>query len=169
MKLFVGLGNPGKEYVKNRHNVGFMFLDTFSTFETFNTNKHTYSLVAKDLIHDVLLAKPNTFMNSSGKAVKALLAYYKLNTSDLYIIHDDLDIRLGEYKIQKGVGPKIHNGVNSIEETLNTKDFFRIRIGVDNRLPENRIPGERYVLTDFEPFEMDQLHAVFERIKAELL
>lgn len=121
------------------------------------------------MVHNVLLAKPNTFMNSSGKAVKALLEYYKLDISDLYVIHDDLDIKFGEYKIQKAVGPKIHNGVNSIEEILGTKDFSRIRIGVDNRLPEKRIPGERYVLTDFEAFEMDQLNAVFEKIKLELL
>jgi PTH1 family peptidyl-tRNA hydrolase len=169
MKLLVGLGNPEKKHLKNRHNVGFMFLDTFNTFETFNTNKHTYSLVAKDLVHNILLAKPNTFMNASGKAVKALIEYYKISLENVYVVHDDLDIAFGEYKIQKGKGPKIHNGIISIEESIGTTDFWRIRIGVDHRTPENRIPGEAYVLSDFEPYEMDTLKNVFEKVKEELL
>ncbi len=169
MKLLVGLGNPGKEYAQNRHNVGFMFLDTFKTFETFNTNKRAYAEVSRDLVRDLLLAKPNTFMNSSGKAVKALLEYYKISLEDLYVVHDDLDIKLGEFKIQKGKGPKIHNGVNSIEETLKSNDFWRVRIGVDNRTLENRIPGDQYVLSNFEGFEASKLPDIFEKIKPELL
>lgn len=169
MKLFVGLGNPDKKYLNNRHNVGFLFLDTFNTFETFNTNKHVYASVAKDLINNVLLAKPNTFMNSSGKSVKALVDYYKISLDDVYIIHDDLDISFGEYKIQKGKGPKIHNGIISIEEQLGTADFWRVRIGVDHRTPENRTPGEQYVLADFELFELSALNAVFEKLREELL
>lgn len=168
MKLLVGLGNKEEKYLKNRHNVGFMFLDTFKTFETFNLNKRVYADVAKDLSHNILLAKPNTYMNFSGKALKALLNYYKISLDDLYVVHDDLDIALGEYKIQKGVGPKVHNGINSIEESLNSKEFWRIRIGVDNRT-ENREAGEKYVLSDFEPFELPILNSSFDKIKEEIL
>jgi peptidyl-tRNA hydrolase, PTH1 family len=88
-------------------------------------------------------------MNESGKAVKKLVDFYKVEMDDLYVIHDDLDIKLGEYKIQKGVGPKVHGGVNSIERELGKEDFWRARVGVDNRDLENRIPGEEYVLQNF--------------------
>lgn len=107
-------------------------------------------------------------MNSSGEAVNKLANYYSLVPSALFVAHDDLDLPLGEYKIQKGVGPKLHNGINSIEQTLGSSDFWRIRIGVDNRDPNNRIPGEDYVLQDFSKEEMESLKIVFKKIGQEL-
>jgi PTH1 family peptidyl-tRNA hydrolase len=106
-------------------------------------------------------------MNESGLAVSKI-AFYEINLSDIYIIHDDLDIKLGEYKIQKGIGPQLHYGISSIENRLGKKDFWRIRIGVDNRDLENRIPGEEYVLQDFNSQEKKTIDQTVDKIITEL-
>ena len=131
MKLVVGLGNPGEEYKNTRHNVGFMVVDALA-------------LRPSDKI---VLVKPETFMNRSGEAVKKLVNKYKVQSTGLYVIHDDLDIPLGKYKIQKGKGPKDHRGILSIEQSLGKKDFWRVRIGVENR--QKDISGDEYGLSDF--------------------
>ncbi|MGD0523288.1 MAG: aminoacyl-tRNA hydrolase [Candidatus Microgenomates bacterium] len=133
MKLIVGLGNPGRECGNNRHNVGHLVAD---------------ALLAKPH-RNLVVKKTSVFMNSSGEEVERLLTTYSLMPSDLFVIHDDLDIRLGEFKIQFGKGPRLHNGILSIEKELGTDDFWRVRVGVDNRSPDNRISGESYVLQDF--------------------
>ena len=92
----------------------------------------------------------------------------KLPTSNLFVVHDDLDLPLGKFKIQKGVGPRLHNGIESIENHLMTKDFFRVRIGIDNRTPENWIDGETYVLQDFRPEEKEKIYNLFPDISARL-
>ncbi len=152
MKLIVGLGNPGAKYKDNRHNVGYMVLDKLHNSK------------------EVKLSKSDTFMNESGVAVKKEMNFYKLEVEDLVVIHDDLDIRLGEYKIDMARGPKQHNGVTSVEKELGTKDFLRVRVGVDNRdqSAEFRVPGERYVLEDFTEEERVVLDGVIEKIVDEL-
>jgi len=137
MKLIIGLGNPEAKYFKNRHNVGYIFID-----ELLKNKKP--GIVAK---------KTNVFMNESGSAVKNFVDKYKVSFNDLYIVHDDLDMPLGQFKIQKGVGPKLHYGIASINERLRSKDYWRIRIGVDSRDKENRTEGEKYVLEDFSSDE----------------
>lgn len=171
MKIIVGLGNPGEKYKNTRHNVGFMVVDKVE--EDYRLHFTDYgrmewkedvnlsSVVWKTV--DVILAKPQTFMNTSGEAVKKLVDWFKVKSGDLYVIHDDLDIKLGEYKIQKGKGPKIHNGILSIEEKLGTTDFWRVRIGVDNRNPENRTPGEQYTLQEFGDEEKRVVQEVISR------
>ena len=134
MKLIIGLGNPGKQYENTRHNVGYLVVD---------------QLRKKNLPKDLVIKKTGAFMNESGKAVKNLTTNYQLPTTNLYVVHDDLDISLGQFKIQKGRGPKDHKGIQSVEDVLGTSEFWRVRIGVDNRDPENRIPGEEYVLQEF--------------------
>ncbi|PIS15544.1 aminoacyl-tRNA hydrolase, partial [Candidatus Roizmanbacteria bacterium CG09_land_8_20_14_0_10_41_9] len=157
MILIVGLGNPGKKYENNRHNVGYMFVDfyvnelTGSRVHEFRFNKTLQSelpMVKKDG-KTILFAKPQTFMNRSGEAVKKIMDFYKIPLESVFIAHDDLDIPLGKFHIQKAVGPKLHNGITSVEERLGTKEFTRIRIGIENRSPEDRIPGEAYVLQNF--------------------
>lgn len=150
MVAIVGLGNVGSKYKNTRHNVGFMFIDNFPRLQ------------------GVLLFKPDTMMNGSGVFVKKISSYYKLNTDALYIVHDDLDLRLGEFKIQQGKGPKVHNGVNSVEDSLGAEDFWRVRIGIDNRGPENHKSGEDYVLEDFTPEEMEIIKPIISRASAEL-
>ena len=149
MKLIVGLGNPEAKYLKNRHNVGYIFIDRFYS------DKFPNGLIAK---------KSGEYMNSSGKSVKRLVDSYKITTDNLYIVHDDLDIPLGQFKIQEGRGPKVHNGISSVEKELGTRDFWRVRIGVDNRDPENRTSGEEYVLEDFTASEQEILDQVLKKI-----
>lgn len=119
-------------------------------------------------IKNIIFKESDTFMNSSGDFAKKEKDYYKVDLNDIYIAHDDLDLKLGEYKIQKGKGPRDHNGVNSIEEALKDTEFWRIRIGVDNRNPEERMNGEEYVLEKFFENELEVLREVFERITNEL-
>lgn len=176
MKLIVGLGNLGEKYQYNRHNVGFMFVDylvneltplrpskrDFGGASGFKDDKYSHSELAKLVINnkEIILSKPQVFMNRSGITVKQLIKRLKpapnrtcsglgLNVESLTVIHDDLDIPLGKFKIQKGSGPKLHNGIESIEKSLGTKDFWRVRIGIDNRAGCRMVAGETYVLKNF--------------------
>ena len=169
MKLVVGLGNPGEKYQFTRHNAGYLALDALmKEFESENL-EFTSKFDSKHLLHKgIILIKPETYMNSSGEAVSSFSRFYKISPSDIYIIHDDLDLRLGEYKIQQSVGPKVHGGINSIEEKLGTKEFWRVRIGVDNREPENRISGEEYVLQNFNEEELFALEKSIHKVVNEL-
>lgn len=152
MKLLIGLGNPDKKYANTRHNVGYMLVNKM-------WQMGESSLVSK---------QSNVYMNNSGEAVKKLVDQYSLDLNNLYIAHDDLDIKLGEYKIQFGKGPKDHNGIKDIEEELGTSDFWRVRIGVDNRKLDNRTKGEEYVLQDFKPEERKVLDTVIDKAIKEL-
>ena len=150
MKLIVGLGNPGTKYLKNRHNVGHMVINELQPAER---------------IKGLVLKKTDRFMNDSGTFVKKMIAKYpNILISDIYIIHDDLDIPLGVFKIQFGKGPKVHNGLNDIYEKLGTDEFWHVRVGVDNRDPENRTKGEEYVLQDFTNEEELVLKGVMKQI-----
>ena len=160
MKVIVGLGNPGEKYAKNRHNVGFMTIDRIKEFdgEVLKTG-------------EVILVKPQTFMNRSGEAVSQIVNFYKVPADDLIVVHDDLDIKLGEYKIQKGVGPKVHNGLTSIEERLGRTDFWRVRVGIDSRQPaaDSRQSGEDYVLSDFSSDEEISINKIIKEIIDQLV
>ena len=135
MKLIVGLGNVGEKYERTRHNVGFMVIDRLMSEGTWKKHgkKGFWTSQNDNDMGGVRLFKPKTFMNESGRAVARLKNFYKIDLGDLMVVHDDLDIRLGEYKIQKGVGPKVHNGVLSVEKELRSKEFWRVRVGVDGR------------------------------------
>lgn len=164
MKLVVGLGNPGKEYERTRHNVGFMLVDRLSTEFKFSKKFNAEILQTDDLI----LIKPQAFMNRSGEAVRKIVNSYQLPVDSLYVIHDDLDIPLGKYKIQKGKGPKEHRGILSIEMALGSKDFWRIRVGIDNRELDNRISGEEYTLQNFTDEERKTVARVIDQLVEEL-
>jgi len=151
MKIIIGLGNPGMKYVNNRHNVGFMVIDELQ------------NLKLKDKI-----LKSDKFMNDSGLFVKKLKDKYpKMQFSELYVVHDDLDIPLGSFKIQFGKGPKVHNGLNDIYKKTGSSDFWHVRVGVDNKrsLPQGgRVPGREYVLSDFTGEEKTILDGVIKQI-----
>jgi peptidyl-tRNA hydrolase, PTH1 family len=162
MILLVGLGNPGKKYGNNRHNVGYMFVDYILKSQKSKVKSQNYNSKVK-------IMKTDCFMNISGIFVKKLIENYKLKIENLIIIHDDLDIPLGKFHIQFGVGPQLHNGLESIENHLKTKDFYRIRIGVDARKPEQKIPGETYALQNFLPNEKKLLETeIFPKIFSQL-
>jgi PTH1 family peptidyl-tRNA hydrolase len=155
MKLIIGIGNPGEKYKNNRHNVGFMTID---------------KLPQKSKIK---IFKSQNFMNNSGEFVKKLVDQYKLDLSNLWVIHDDLDLRLGSYKIQFGKGPKEHKGLLSIYEKLGTKGFWHVRIGADNRGedPTSRKAsrGEDYVLEDFTEEERKVIDKVIHEVCKKLV
>lgn len=173
MKLVVGLGNPGEKYEKTRHNVGFMAVDKLVGDKTWAKSKGAplEYVFMKIGTQEIEVIKPLTFMNNSGEAVVGPFRKHKeITTQDLYVIHDDLDIALGEYKIQFGRGPQLHYGVESVEKHLKTKDFWRVRIGVENRqVRGNRgIPGEKYSLMNFGSEEHKIIEQVLQKVVEEL-
>lgn len=163
--LIVGLGNPGEEYERTRHNAGFMFLDKVMELYKFEITKQqglssNFNGKITELSVDgqkVILLKPQTFMNKSGDSVRSVADYYDIDPEDIILVHDDLDLKIGEYKIQLGKGPKVHNGVTSIENRLGTTQFLRVRIGIENRTPELRkyLKGEDYVLQKIKKDEIE--------------
>lgn len=154
MRLIVGLGNPGVKYAKTRHNTGYMAIDKLQA-EVGNRA-------------DLVLIKPTTFMNDSGVAVKEALKNSNIHLSNLYVIHDDLDIPLGTFKIQLGKGPKTHKGLLSIYEKLGTKNFWHVRIGVENRT-DKIISGEDYTLMPFESQEKEIINGVINQVCKKLV
>lgn len=146
MHLIVGLGNPGKEYEKTRHNFGWMVLDAL-TNDWKISKKFKAELAELAGKQKILLAKPQTFMNNSGDSVKLLTSYYKLTSDNFILIHDDLDLPLGTIKLSTNSGAAGHHGVLSIIEALGTKNFTRLRLGIGPRPPE--IPGDKFVLQKF--------------------
>lgn len=178
MKLIVGLGNPEPKFKHNRHNVGFMMVDFWVQKAghniKFSQNNKFNSLVTElEFNHEKLLfLKPQTYMNSSGMAVQKAMQFYKIKIQDLIVIHDDLDIDFGQFKIQIAKGPKIHNGLNSIIAQLKSQDFYRIRIGIAGETyrlikKQGKSIAEEYVLQDFISTEKEQLPQIFERIYTE--
>ena len=169
MKLIVGLGNPGKEYERTRHNVGWLVVDKLINNEQLTINKKLDSEILKTTVDKkrVIVAKPQTFMNNSGVAVQALLHFYKLTPADLIVIHDDKDIPLGEFRMQNNRGAAGHNGVLSIIEHLGTKDFLRIRVGVAP-LDKKIVDMADFVLNKFSKDEQKILYEVIEKVVEEV-
>ncbi len=168
MKLIVGLGNPGEKYKNTRHNAGFMVVDELAKqkkliWEDSKTGKLQYCWFTNSS-GKIELIRPQTFMNNSGEAVSYAKRKHGVKLKDIYIVHDDLDIPLGSYKIQFGKGPKDHNGLNDIYEKLGTKDFWHVRVGIENRRIENKISGYDYVLENFTSKELDILQLVIKRV-----
>ena len=159
MYLILGLGNPGKQYEHTRHNIGFQVLDLLAGGQRWE-NKYD-SLLLKT--SDVILAKPQLFMNKSGEAIKEILKFYP--DAELIVIHDDLDLPLGSIKIQKNISAAGHHGVESMIEELGTKDFIRIRLGIDNPEVRQNIPSDDFVLQKFTETEQQIVKEVLEKTK----
>lgn len=187
MKLIIGLGNPGINYKNTRHNVGFMALDmiasSLSSFTKASEGKQTKfnAEISEGLIdgEKIILAKPQTFMNESGASVKAIIDYYKIPTENITVIHDDLDILLGEYRIARNRGSAGHKGAQSIIDALGTKDFTRIRIGIKpldflterggsldslRSLGTKQIPVREFVLENFTKEEQKIIDEIIEKV-----
>jgi len=166
MKLIVGLGNKGKEYKNTRHNVGFIFLDYFADELKIKwKEKNKFAVFTKKNINNekVIFSKPLTYMNLSGKAVYFFVQKYKINISDLLVIHDDIDLPFSKIKIKKGGGDAGHNGIKSIIQELNDNNFSRVRIGIGK--PEEKDKVVDYVLDSFSKSELEILLKKFDLIK----
>jgi len=158
IRLVVGLGNPGAEFEGTRHNVGFMALDALlqallesTPGQSGQSGKTPYKKVRCDAVVSeveygstrLVLAKPQTFMNRSGKSVKGLLKHYDLTIEEALVIHDDLDLPAGSFRVKQGGGHGGHNGLRSISDTCGT-DFARVKVGIGR--PPGRMPADRFVL-----------------------
>lgn len=156
LQIWCGLGNPGAKYLGNRHNIGFLVLDAVADDHHFSPWKNQFKgLVSSGTIdgQKILLLKPSTFMNESGQAVQAALAFYKLGLSDLTVFHDELDLALGKVRQKLGGGLAGHNGLRSINKLCGGPDFYRIRLGIDHPGHKDRVAS--YVLSDFGKDEID--------------
>lgn len=135
MKLIAGLGNPGLNYFNTRHNVGFEAIDKFISLHKINMSVKFKSLIAIENIagEKIIIAKPQTYMNLSGEAILQICSFYKIELSDVIIIHDDIDIELGKIKIKQNGSSGGHNGIKNIILHLGTENFNRIRIGIGKK------------------------------------
>ena len=147
MYLIVGLGNPEEEYSNTRHNMGFNVINKLSEEFNIKVNKNKFKgLYGKGKIEeqDVILLKPQTYMNLSGESIKEIIDFYKLNTDNLIIIYDDIDIGPGIIKLRKTGGPGTHNGMKSVIKEIGTEKFPRVRIGIGK--PEHKGDLINYVI-----------------------
>ncbi len=162
MKLILGIGNPEFKYKNTRHNAGLMVID---------------ELASRKKVKGIIVRRSDKSMNNSGRFVEKQVANYRqsltngdsLKLDSLYVVHDDLDIPIGAFKIQFGKGPKVHNGLNDIYEKIGTSDFWHVRVGVDNRKTEDRMAGKEYVLRDFSEEEKLILNGVINEICNQLV
>jgi peptidyl-tRNA hydrolase, PTH1 family len=170
MNLVVGLGNPGDKYANTRHNAGFMFVDWWAREEMIEFSRSSTGILEQAWLWErsVAIIKPLTFVNQSGVGIKEVLKKFpELHPDQIIVIHDDVDLSLGEYRLQKNRGSAGHNGVKSINDALATQDYTRIRLGIGST-PEH-FSTESYVLGAFAPDEIDKLESAFPHVRDELL
>ncbi len=162
----VGLGNPGLKYEFTRHNIGFRTVDNLAwDIETeFKKVKSYYSLISRVMIntHKVMLIKPQTFMNLSGRAVSKVVSYYKISFQDLLIVYDDLNLELGQVRIRKKGSAGGHKGMESIIQYLGSEDIPRLRIGIGNSSANFNFDYVSYVLSNFDDDEKDKIKEVIQ-------
>lgn len=170
MLLLVGLGNPGKEYQHTRHNVGFLAVDAIRDarcvdwgLSSWSEQRKTKALSCSGRVGKtkVVLAKPQTFMNLSGEAVRALTDWYDAIPAEIVIIHDEVDLPRGEIRLQFERGAAGHNGIRSIIDHLGTKAFWRLRVGIGKH---PKIPTEKYVLGHMNPLERITLKRILQKL-----
>jgi PTH1 family peptidyl-tRNA hydrolase len=145
IKLFVGLGNPGDQYITTRHNAGFWWVDLIAnqTSSKLTLDSKMFGMVGKLNPHrDKWLLKPNTYMNASGKAVAALANYYHITPEEILVIHDELDLPAGQSKLKFGGGHGGHNGLRDIHAALGTSNYWRLRIGIGH-------PGDKHEVVNY--------------------
>ncbi|MBI5484043.1 MAG: aminoacyl-tRNA hydrolase [Deltaproteobacteria bacterium] len=160
--IIAGLGNPGPTYQWTRHNAGFLFLDRLASSENAEITRKSFSGLTGEWSyagHRLILLKPLTFMNLSGKAVMQALQFYKLPTSQLIVIHDELDLPYGTVRFKQGGGHGGHNGLRSISEQLGKNDFIRLRIGI-GKSAHGDTTG--HVLGNIPPAQMEYLSRILD-------
>ena len=161
MKLIIGLGNPGKKYEQTRHNIGFLVIGELQrelNTPDFKLNKKFQAEISEININKekIILAKPQTFMNESGKAIKLLKNFYKIPIKNIFVVRDDIDMELGKYREKKNSSSGGHNGINSIIKNLGSQSFTQIKIGIKNNSLEKLNPAD-FVLQNFTNQEKEKL------------
>lgn len=168
MLLLVGLGNPGSKYEKNRHNIGFMAVDEIIHRHNFLPGRSRFQAIASEGSlsgQKVLVLKPQTFMNESGRAVSEAMRFYKLEPAQVIVLYDELDVNLGKVKVKIGGGHAGHNGIRSISNHIGP-DFTRVRIGIDH--PGDKAKVHSHVLGDFAKGEGPLVEKIIEAISYEI-
>ena len=164
MKLFAGLGNPGQKYAKNRHNIGFMALEQIASDHGFGPWKAKFQgQISEGRLgrEKVLLLKPETFMNNSGQSLRAALDFYKLDSSDVIVFHDEIDLAPAKVRVKTGGGHAGHNGLRSIHAHI-SPNYERVRLGVGHPGHKDKVPS--YVLNDFAKADQNWLDDVLRGI-----
>jgi len=169
MKLIVGLGNPGRSYAGNRHNIGFICLRYFARSQgiKFDRKKGLARIGAGTVEgNKLVLARPQTYMNNSGTSVSRLVRSFKVSPKDLLVIHDDLDLPPAKIRISSGSGSGGHKGINSIIEELGTREFTRLRVGIGRPAKPSTTEDDiiAYVLSDFTPPEKEAISDIIPRV-----
>jgi PTH1 family peptidyl-tRNA hydrolase len=165
MKLLVGLGNPGPEYSRQRHNVGFMAADAIAQRHRIGPWRRKFrgQVAEGDLGPErVVLLKPMTFMNESGRSVGEAVRFYKLPLSDVIVLHDELDLAAGKVRVKLGGGVAGHNGLRSLAAGLGSREFWRVRLGIGHPGDKERVLG--HVLGDFHKAELPWVEAMLTAI-----
>ena len=158
MKLIVGLGNPGREYENTRHNIGFICIDHYANTNNLDSFKEKFNGAYTKFMYNneqAILLKPLSYMNLSGTVVKKYVDYFKINPSDILVIHDDLDMPTGKIKLKANSSSGGHNGIKNIIQELNTQNFNHLKIGISK---DNRMEVKDYVLGKFTQEEKDVLN-----------
>ena len=158
MYLIIGLGNPGKEYEKTRHNIGFYYLDKFAEENNFSITKQKFnSLYGETFINNEkhIFVKPQTYMNLSGEAVKKFVDFYNIPSKKILIIHDDLDLQIGTLRLKTNSSSGGHNGLKNIELHLNTREFVKLKVGISKN---DDFEVKDYVLGNFSKKEQEILN-----------
>lgn len=161
MKMIVGLGNPGNEYINTRHNIGFMTLDNYIKTKNIFVYKNKFNglyIKAKINNEDVIFLKPQMYINLSGVVIKKYIDYFKVNISDILIISDDLDLEIGRYKLKASGSSGGHNGLKNIELELGTQNYKRLKIGISNN---KNIDTKDYVLGKFTESDLKTYTEIF--------
>jgi len=176
VKLIIGLGNPGRGYANNRHNIGFMCLNHFAKTQgiRFDKKQGQARIGSGEVAgSQVVLAKPQTYMNLSGQSVSRLVKRFNINLSDLLVIHDDLDLPLGKIRIRQGGSSGGHKGINSIIYCLDSQDFLRLRVGIGRPIEDAGEVSESdiiaYVLSDLTTEEKQVITQVVPRVSEAIL
>jgi PTH1 family peptidyl-tRNA hydrolase len=161
IKLIVGLGNPGQEYEKTRHNAGFLFLDYVYSGAWINEPRFNgQTAILKIGNEQIRLLKPMIFMNRSGQSVGNIARYYKIGTDEILVVHDELDLKTGVVKLKKGGGHAGHNGLRDIITHLNSNDFYRLRVGIDRPSSSHQVAN--YVLSTSSKIENENMTKAFD-------
>ena len=191
MRVIIGLGNPGKQYEKTRHNAGFILLDEIQKdfdFPKFKIEKKFDAEISEGIFNEekIILTKPINFMNLSGESVRKILDFYKLSPEDIVVIHDDLDIKIENFRIATDSSSAGHNGVQNIIDNLGTQKFKRIRIGIgyhpprtdkqmspqvetsDTQFQQCRLGAHNFVLEKFSNEEFEKIIDLAKKIERDL-
>jgi PTH1 family peptidyl-tRNA hydrolase len=168
IRLLIGLGKPGREYESTRHNAGFWWVEGLAHAHKldFRSEAKFHGLAARGLLHghEMLLFKPQTFMNASGRAVGALAQFYKIAPAEMLVVHDELDLPPGVARLKMGGGHGGHNGLKDIIAHLGTKDFWRLRIGIGH--PGDRDEVSNYVLNNPRREELDLITEAIQKAQS---